>query len=53
MKKKVFPLFLAAVLAMCASCAKPADKNKLFLETKLSELTTTDKIYDFTYPEIL
>ncbi len=31
----------------------PQDKNKLFLETKLSELTTTDKIYDFTYPEIL
>lgn len=31
----------------------PQDKNKLFLETKLSELTTTDRIYDFTYPEIL
>lgn len=31
----------------------PQDKNKLFLETKLSELTSTDKIYDFTYPEIL
>lgn len=31
----------------------PQDKNKLFLETKLSDMTTTDKIYDFTYPEIL
>ena len=31
----------------------PQDKNKKFLETKLSELTTTEKIYDFTYPEIL
>lgn len=31
----------------------PQDKNKLFLETKLSEITTTDKIYEFTYPDIL
>lgn len=31
----------------------PQDKNRLFLEKKLSELTTTEKIYDFTYPEIL
>lgn len=31
----------------------PQDKNRLFLETKLAEITTTDKIYDFTYPEIL
>ncbi len=29
------------------------DKNKLFLERKLSELITTDRIYEFTYPEIL
>ena len=27
----------------------PQDKNKLFLETKLSEITTIDKIYEFTY----
>ncbi len=31
----------------------PQDKNKLFLEKKLSEITTMDKIYDFTYPSIL
>lgn len=31
----------------------PQDKNKMFLETKLSKITTIDKIYDFTYPEIL
>ena len=31
----------------------PQDKNKLFLETKLSEITTIDKIYEFTYPDIL
>ncbi len=31
----------------------PQDKNKLFLETKLSEITTIDKIYGFSYPEIL
>lgn len=31
----------------------PQDKNKLFLEKKLSELTTTQTIYNFTYPEIL
>lgn len=31
----------------------PQDKNRLFLETKLCEITSTDKIYDFTYPEIL
>lgn len=31
----------------------PQDKNKLFLEKKLKELTTTDKIFDFTYPDIL
>ncbi|MBQ7101555.1 MAG: hypothetical protein IJN81_07970 [Clostridia bacterium] len=31
----------------------PQDKNKKFLETKLSELTTTDKVFEFTYPEIL
>lgn len=31
----------------------PQDKNKLFLEKKLSDITTIDKIYDFTYPEIL
>lgn len=29
------------------------DKNKKFLETKLSSITTTDKIYEFTYPNIL
>jgi len=31
----------------------PQDKNKMFLERKLSDLTTMDRIYDFTYPEIL
>lgn len=31
----------------------PQDKNKKFLEKKLSELATVDRIYDFTYPEIL
>lgn len=31
----------------------PQDKNKLFLEKKLSEITSTDRIYDFTYPNIL
>ena len=31
----------------------PQDKNKLFLEVKLSEITTMDKIYEFTYPDIL
>lgn len=31
----------------------PQDKNKKFLETKLSDITTTAKILDFTYPEIL
>lgn len=31
----------------------PQDKNKMFLETKLSELTTTNEIYKFTYPNIL
>lgn len=31
----------------------PQDKNRLFLETKLCEITSTDKIYDFTYPDIL
>ncbi len=31
----------------------PQDKNKLFLERKLSELTSFERIPDFTYPEIL
>jgi hypothetical protein len=31
----------------------PQDKNRLFLEKPLKELVTLDKIYDFTYPEIL
>jgi hypothetical protein len=31
----------------------PQDKNQVFLEKPLKELTTLDKIYDFTYPEIL
>lgn len=31
----------------------PQDKNKLFLESKLSDIATTEKLYDFTYPEIL
>ncbi|MCD8325574.1 MAG: hypothetical protein LUC90_02490 [Lachnospiraceae bacterium] len=31
----------------------PQDKNKLFLERKLSEVTTLDRIYEFTYPDIL
>lgn len=31
----------------------PQDKNKMFLERKLSELITTETIYEFTYPEIL
>ncbi|OAV70478.1 hypothetical protein Barb6_01719 [Bacteroidales bacterium Barb6] len=29
------------------------DKNHLFLEKPLKELVTIDKIYDFTYPDIL
>lgn len=29
------------------------DKNKLFLEKRLKDLTTTDALYEFTYPEIL
>jgi hypothetical protein len=29
------------------------DKNKLFLETPLIDITTVNGIYDFTYPEIL
>ncbi len=31
----------------------PQDKNRKFLEKKLSEVTTVHQIYDFTYPEIL
>lgn len=31
----------------------PQDKNKLFLENKLSDLTTINKIYTFTHPDIL
>lgn len=31
----------------------PQDKNRLFLERKLSEIASICKIYDFTYPEIL
>ena len=31
----------------------PQDKNKMFLERKLSDITSIDTIYDFTYPEIL
>jgi len=31
----------------------PQDKNKMFLEKKLSDLTTTEKIYEFAYPDIL
>ena len=31
----------------------PQDKNKKFLETKLSQLVTTEQIYDFAYPQIL
>ncbi|MCD7745983.1 MAG: hypothetical protein LUI13_12015 [Lachnospiraceae bacterium] len=31
----------------------PQDKNKLFLERKLSEVTTIDHIYEFTHPDIL
>ena len=31
----------------------PQDKNKMFLERRLSSITSMDKIYDFTYPEIL
>jgi hypothetical protein len=34
-------------------CVPPQDKNRLFLEKPLKELVTLDKIYDFTYPEIL
>lgn len=29
------------------------DKNKYFLEKRLSEIATTNTLYDFTYPEIL
>ena len=31
----------------------PQDKNKLFLDKKLSEIATMNSIYNFTYPEIL
>lgn len=31
----------------------PQDKNKLFLEKKLSNITSMDKIYEFTYPNIM
>ena len=31
----------------------PQDKNKMFLERSLASITSMDKIYDFTYPEIL
>lgn len=31
----------------------PQDKNKFFLEKRLSEMTSIDTIYDFTYPNIL
>ncbi len=31
----------------------PQDKNRLFLEKQLKELTSLPKIYEFTYPEIL
>lgn len=31
----------------------PQDKNKLFLERKLSDVTTMDRIYEFTYPDLL
>lgn len=31
----------------------PQDKNKLFLEKRLCELTTIDTILPFTYPELL
>lgn len=31
----------------------PQDKNKLFLEKKLADITAVSKIYDFTYPDIL
>lgn len=31
----------------------PQDKNKKFLETRLSDITTVDQIYSFTYPELL
>ncbi len=36
-----------------ATYVPPQDKNKMFLEKRLSEITTIDKIYEFTYPEIL
>lgn len=31
----------------------PQDKNRTFLEKKLCEITTIQKIFEFTYPEIL
>lgn len=31
----------------------PQDKNRMFLEKKLSDVATVHKIYNFTYPEIL
>ena len=31
----------------------PQDKNKLFLNKKLKEIADIDKIYEFSYPEIL
>lgn len=37
----------------CATYIPPQDKNKLFLENKLFEIATVEKIYNFTYAEIL
>ena len=31
----------------------PQDKNRKFLEQRLSEITSTSQIYNFTYPEIV
>lgn len=31
----------------------PQDKNRMFLEKKLSDVATISQIFDFTYPEIL
>lgn len=31
----------------------PQDKNRMFLEKKLSDVATVERLYDFTYPQIL
>lgn len=41
------------ILRGLSSYIPPQDKNKIFLGRKLGEMANLDKIYDFTYPQIL